>query len=234
MINLEEKFKNASIGEIGRSLIEAFDNNDIKQVKFLLKHTTLENSDKLQSFVNDSLIKSCEHGNLSMVQYLLTSTELKLNAAINARKGLPLINACGNGHLDIVKYLLTSPELKEHANIHIDNDSALISACGSRHLNVFKYLLTSSELKDHANLNAREGEIFDICFKHNQKNDRLEIINYLIFDLNIERTEYINNLLTEYPNEKVEEWFKLRKLNNELNKELPLTEIGSTNKKNKL
>jgi hypothetical protein len=56
--------------------------------------------------------------------------------------------------------------------------------------------------------------------------NQIEVIKYFIFNLNIERSNYINEFLEKKPNKEVEDLFRLRKLNQDLNNELSL---GSNN-----
>lgn len=138
------------------------------------------------------------------------------------------IKYCNSGHLDIVKYLLTSPDLKEHVDIHACNDGGFQWACLNGHLDIVQYLLTSPELKDHVNIHTAK----DYGFQWSGINNHFNIIQYLILDMNIKKTKDIQEYLKEYPNEQIENMFKLRDLNKKLEKELVSDKIN--NKKMKV
>ena len=91
-----------------------------------------------------------------------------------------------------------------------------ISACQQGSVDKVKYLLSSPDLNKHADIHAWSDLGFTCaCVRKN-----LEIIEYLIFDMNIEKTKKIEKYLKNKPNEQVKKWFRLRELNNKLEQEL--------------
>lgn len=127
------------------------------------------------------------------------------------------IRSCKFDWFEYVVYLLTSPELSNHADIHANNDLGLRLACCRKNFKIVTFLLSSPTLKDHANIHANHDEPFFRIFHH----EDLDMIKYLIFDLNIEKTQQIQDYLISSPNLQVESWFELRELNKSLNQELP-------------
>lgn len=126
-----------------------------------------------------------------------------------------LILACGNGYLDKVKYLLTSPKLQIHADIHAEDDSPIVCASYHGYINIVKYLLSSSELKEHSNIHAQD----DFAFRTACDSEKIETIQYYIFDLNIEKSIFIEKHLNERNGhfiEKVKYMFKVRELSEQL------------------
>ena len=130
------------------------------------------------------------------------------------------IDSCENGYLEVVKYLLTSPDLKEHADIHADNDNGFIDSCVNGYLEVVKYLLTSPELTEHADIHAK----YDLGFKWACRDGHLEVIKYLIIDMNIDKTNYIEEYLNENKDKKyvqqATELFNTRVLHHQLNENI--------------
>jgi len=118
--------------------------------------------------------------------------------------------------LEGVKYALTSKELRNNIDIHHMNDIGIRWACRYGYMEIVEYLLTSKELTEHANIHACNDESFKFALEN--KNEKL--LKYLIFDINIDKTHYIEEHLKTYPNAQVEEWFKIKNLNNELKNEL--------------
>lgn len=127
-----------------------------------------------------------------------------------------LLISCKSGDLDSVRVLLTSPDLPIHADIHYRDDEALHTSYRSKHIEITKYLLASPELKEHANVESKLSNIF--CYPYSQ-ND-MEFLQYLIFDFNIQKTEYMKQYLDAYKSEEVENMFKIRDLNKDLEKVL--------------
>lgn len=124
--------------------------------------------------------------------------------------------ACFDGNMDAVKYFLTSPDVKEHIDIHYDNDDGLFHACNTGKFEVIKYLLTSPELKEHANIHADNDWIFSAIYAKK----RTDVIRFLVFDMNIEKTKEIQRQLDYAPDVEVINMFKIRELNQQLEQSL--------------
>jgi hypothetical protein len=126
--------------------------------------------------------------------------------------------ACSNNNLEAVKYLLTSPELMYHPSLTADNEPLRI-ACNSNFPEMVKYFLSSPNLKEHANIYENEQQAFkDAC-----NGGSTEVLQYLIFEYNIEETpaikEYLNTSSQSF-NETIKNMFILREVNKDLNNEL--------------
>jgi hypothetical protein len=125
------------------------------------------------------------------------------------------IQACANGDLKKISYLLTSPELPIHANIHASKDQGFITACECKRTEVAKYLLSSTELKEHANLHAQG----DTPFYKSMCNKNYELIEFFIFEHNLQRDESIRSYLNIFPKKEediINKMFEVRDLNNQL------------------
>ena len=81
-------------------------------------------------------------------------------------------------------------------------------------------MLTSSELKKHANIHAKDDTGFRIACR----DGHLEVIKYLIIDMNIDKTNYIEKNLNENKdNKNVQQAIKLfntRNLHHQLNENI--------------
>jgi hypothetical protein len=128
--------------------------------------------------------------------------------------------ACYSGNLELVKYLLTSKDLKTHVNIHTNylgsDDYSLLISCQYGHLEIVKYLTSSPDLKEHVNIHTNKDRPLFLAYEKGF----LDIVKYFIFDLNIEKSEFIKNNLKKQPIEEIENWFELRELKQELQSEL--------------
>lgn len=176
-----------------------------------------EFKDLSQLWLDEAFKKACKDNDLDKVKFLLTSPRLEKHANIHYRDYQGFIFACICGHLEIVKYLMTSPDLTFHASVHSDSGQGLISASKGGHLELVKYLLTSPDLDEHADIHAN----YDAVFCGASERDNFEVIKFLIFEMNIEKTKYIKTYLEDYPNERIENMFKIRELNQQLESELP-------------
>jgi ankyrin repeat protein len=229
--NVYDKYKNYSKNELTDELLVACQNGELELVKYLLTSPELKNKPDVNINFGAPLIWAAQFNGIDIVKYLLTSEELPKKANIKKSGGKALILACINGNPDIVKYLLGSPELKNHADIHYDNDEAFRWACENGNIDIIKYMLFSPEIKEHINIHDNQDRAFKLaCEKANEQKSTLE---YFIFDLNIKRTININKYLKENYNPIAEHMFQIRKVNKDLNKNLPTNKIGKI-KTNKL
>lgn len=95
--------------------------------------------------------------------------------------------------------------------------------CLYEDLNEIKYLLTSPNLKNRPNIHYN----WDASFAQLLNDESIEILKYLIFEQNMEKTEKINTLLGAWPNEfrtEITKMFAVRDLSNSLNQELEISE----------
>ncbi len=249
---LYERYKDFEKKDLEAHFSQACISGDIEKIKFLLTSDKLKKNINIHFDDDHGFIMACENGQLETVKYLLTSPDLKEHADIHACLDWGLSMACRSGNLEIVKYLLTSPDLKDHAHIHADDDQALFQAFLDGHLHVIKYLLTSPDLKDHATIypndhlraatskgyihildflfnspelkeNLSPHQSNDIVFNTACKKQNLEVLNYLIFDLNIDISPYIEYYFNDEQSDfadKVKNLFEMRELNKSLSEDL--------------
>lgn len=152
-----------------------------------------------------------------IVKFLLTSKKLKNHANIHAQDDVLLINACSNNNVDMVNFLLTSPDLKEHIDIHTKGgngdyyyydantpDIAFQAAYYNNSLDVIKYLLFSQKLKDKIDLTLHTEKIFEQIYNGNFSEDKkIETLNFLILEADLEKTPKISHfLVSSKPNKK--------------------------------
>lgn len=74
------------------------------------------------------------------------------------------------------------------------------------HKDLMNFLLTDSDLKTHADLHAKNDHVFLSALTTNNK----EILEFLINDLKIEKTEHIDVLLDKFPSPEIESLFNNR------------------------
>jgi ankyrin repeat protein len=187
-----------------------------------------------QEEIDKSFLLACKYGHLDKVKYLLTSPEIFLHADINVKYmntySYPLIFAAKEGHLDVVKYLLEDPDI----DIKTNNGAAFCYACHQGQLQIAKYLLSNQKYRNNVSLN----EAIEYGFSNALANKQNSVLEYLIFELNIERSGYITEYLKQYSNNDfknyIEGLFDKREIKKSLEKELICDKIINKPSKIKL
>jgi hypothetical protein len=148
--------------------------------------------------INKEFLDSFAHRDYELIEYLLTSDKLHYKADIHTKNDIVLFNACRERDLTAVKFLLTSSKLKEHSNINAKNKhygSPIKAACIAESLDIIQFLLTEPQFKDKINLKKEFEDIFHAAFFARSHNS----LKYLIIEFELEKTEYISHLLSNYP-----------------------------------
>ena len=246
---MNEDIQNLSYDELKNSLTNAVNTNDIEAVKSLFKHPLIQEDNKYQNFINVTYALACKEGSLELVELFLTSPEFKLNADINSGFGKPLLNAAENNHADVIKYIIfsenfdpniaihndepiyqsilkeyvdvvecfySSPQVKEQFDIFSSSNSFLECACTFGQFNLVKLLMTSPYLKDDILEYNIKNALIAAC-----NNKHYDIVQYLILDCLIEKTEEIEQYLKDKPNSIANNIFTNRELNETLNNKTP-------------
>lgn len=221
MIDDPTKYHEYSVTELHTAIAMAITRGSLEDIKYIFRSPFVENKDKINIHLNKEafLEEACTYGHLDIVRYLLTSPDLKEHADITANSHYCFQQACQSGHIELVKYMATSPELKVHSDITAANNVALQNACCKNHVEIVRYLLTSVDLKIHT-LMDDESHRAHGSFKLACVNNCIDVLHYLIFDYNIEKTDYLKFIIEAYPNSEVEKMFKQRDVHDELIQEL--------------
>jgi len=162
-----------------------------------------------------SLTKACDQGDFNKVKELLTSTKLKDVIKINHNNYL--LAACLSNNVDIVRYFFTSDTIKNYNDLGADSDYELLLSCNGNHLDVVKFLLESDDVENKPNIHYKD----DLIFNNTLFRKQVELLEYLIFDLKIEKTEGIQRRLNNNKNDiefnkQVAKWFEIRDLEKDL------------------
>lgn len=121
--------------------------------------------------------------------------------------------ACTDSNFELIKFLLTSKDIPINADIHYSN--AIVNVCMNNNLEIIKYLLTSDELTEKFNVHNGHDYLFRIAHLH----QKMDILDYLIFDFKIKETQLIKMYIGS--NMKTINMF----INRDLNQELPVSKI---------
>lgn len=130
------------------------------------------------------------------------------------------IVACRIGDLEAVDYFLTSSEIPFNAEINMPEKNGFVAlsvACSRNRVDVVKFLANSSKLKQKANLHIQDDAAFNSAIIA----ENLEIINFFIFDMAIDKSKNIETILQMYGDYSMSskyaiEAFRIRDLKNEL------------------
>lgn len=222
MIDDPSKYNDYNVTELHTAITMAITRGSLEDVKYIFTSPSVKNQHQINIhlYKESFLEEACTYGHLDIVKFLLTSPDLKEHSDITANSHYCFQNACQSGHIEVVKYMASSPELKVHSDITAANNLALQSACCKNHVEVVSYLLTSPDLKVHPKMDDISHRAHG-SFKLASINNSLDVLQYLIFDYHIEKTEYLKFIIEYYPNSEVEKMFKLRDVHDELKQELP-------------
>jgi ankyrin repeat protein len=223
-----DNFKNKNQHELNELFVNACITGELDVVKYLLTSPELNIHAQINYNQNDGLYFATVQNHVPIVEYLLTSPELTEKANIvdkNSNGGNdPFISCCAEGHIYLLKLFLTSPKIKKRVLLSEREDEALHYATKNNQFEVVKYLMTSPDLWRKANP--------DLAFRKAYENGNLEMVKYLIFELNIKRSPYIRLYMGRNPNDTIDSWFDMKELNQDLKSELLTNE--SIQKKLKL
>lgn len=161
---------------------------------------------------------ACSYGDLDVVKYILTSNDVpfKLDPRGEDAECDGFLHAIDNNHLNIIEFLTTSELLEQHIDIDVFDNHLFISACGDNYLDIVKFSLTSPKLTKHADIHARE----DAGFFQALKNLSDEVLKYLIFDRDIQKTEYIKFYINDDNRKDIDMMFKKKKFHTNIKNSL--------------
>lgn len=256
--------KNTSdlLDEFKLSFSLAQSQKNIEPIKNLFKRQNLSYTDDEKEYLVNALTYSLENNYLDIVDYLLTSSDLKENPCIFKFEN-PLQIASKNGYLDIFEYFSDRfKQYYPKSELDIVYFGLIGEASEYGNLNIVKYILDHPKIKDHKNLTKFEsqslqwaflkGHLEIVKFYYPVRTDKpfeenfflnavtgshFDIVKYCIFELNISLSEHIKEALTMYNDSRthqVQDFFKIRDLNCELEKELSSDTINKNNKKSKI
>ncbi len=188
----------------------------LQSIKFILTSKDLDHHAFIHAKNGEALELACENGCLDVVKYLLTSRELNQNAYLSASA---FTDACSMDQVEVIKYLFENHYGKDELNINAIY-SGFIQTCRYGSLKSLKYIWENTELKDSEELSTNLSTIFGLAHIGNH----LDIVQYMIFNLDIEKDEIVKGYLKSNPNEKVNQWFELRDLNSDLSDNLSTTD----------
>lgn len=166
-------------------------------------------------------------GHVNILDYYLTSPDLASFFKKTKIKDF-LIAATGSGHVHILEYFLNQ---KDFSPIFFNNIDYLFShACNSGHINVLEYLIKFPTLIQNNSLNnvCNKG-IIGAC-----ENNQIEVINYLIFKLDLQLDQNTKEHLIGINRSDVIEIVNKKELEKKLSKDLAVNQCRQSNKNLKI
>ncbi len=230
--------------------IEACTGNHLDILKYLFSLDNNKKTNYLENRNEAVLSVAAAYGHLNIIKFLLLDKDIDyidLSSNSNA-----FVSACGSNQLEVVKYLTSSPEIKNHTATEHYN-SGFEQACKNNCVDIVRYLMEDLSLSHNIGefnykkvmqdiCNNNSIDVLDYLFKHSYLKENInidyyfiklvedsshtknyDIINYLIFEDNLQMSQRLEKDLED--NENIKSWFKIRDLNNELNKEIPIKDL---------
>ncbi len=177
--------------------------------------------------LNTAFFIASENNQIKVIDYLSNHQQLKDNETKKYSPNLYLHTAVMQGHKEMVEYLLLSKNPIISCDIHSEDDRALIYSFTYNHLDIAKFLLYSDKIEEHANIHTQKDSIFKFLCELNDP----QPLEFLIFEMNIDKTDEIKKLLQEPKYQFIEKMFEIRDLNINLN--INLSGKKSVNSKQK-
>jgi hypothetical protein len=186
-------------------------------IKYLIESSPFQNRINREHYITEYFKISCENGHLKTVEYLSKDLHVqRSNPAILFSIGLT--NAAKDGRLNIIKYLLKEFKYLLNEDV-IKNGNLTNTACEYGEVPILKYLHSINVLH-----NDNIHEHSDCHFRAAYENNNFDVVKYLIFDLNLDKTDDIAAILKEKPNKEIEKMFMMRDLNSNLKSEMSINQ----------
>ncbi len=169
--------------------------------------------------LNYALIDACKALEFDKAKYIMVSPELTEHGSPLAFESAALREVAKQGSIEMVEYILNLEETKDKSQFFAN--IALTEACSHNQLGLVNYLLNSSNIPHNAELDCFGG---GGAFYFASRNDALDVLQYLIYEMNIEKNDAIKKQIGFLENmdtiTKISDWFKNRELVNQLKDEL--------------
>lgn len=178
--------------KINKAFVEACFRNEQDLVNYLLNSPELKHHANINFDNDDGLSQAIMQGHFDLVKYLLTSKDLVVCANLTSNGFEPFKLACKSGKLEIVQFLFTLPQVKERFNIF--REIGIIDAVYKDQKEVLKFLLV--DLRNE----AYTDRLYNNAFKDAYMYEKLDLLEFLIIDLKLEKNKEVINYLTEQEN----------------------------------
>jgi len=195
--------------ELVKYLIESPELTEHSQIPFL--HRSSQNP----------IVLSLENNNFDLFKYLISVAKGK-DERLNDYVSRATHSFASESDLSSIKNMIEVGKKYDNEILTAILEGIVHSACYTNSVEPIKYIFGSPELKQYVDIHKDNDSIFHGALTLTRRTKDIDVLQYLIFDLNITETERIKNLRSRIPREEVEKLFKLRDLSETLGKDLSL------------
>lgn len=163
------------------------------------------------------LSKGFEGGHIDVINFFENKLKVK-KVNFNSTITSGLISAASKGHIEVIRLFFLNKDYEELINFEFRTGAIIYAASGHNQLKVLQFLLETEGVKEKYNIHMDNDCIFKLAYE----NFHYDVLKYLIFELNIDKTSQIESHLIKNTSrdENCKNWFESRELKNILNKEL--------------
>lgn len=154
--------------------------------------------------------KACEKGFVNIIDYLIKTKEVANNINLDFQENIGFFIACDYGRIEVLDYYFSHQEYKKMTGLI---NKVFITSCEKNNIKLYQLLKNTGLL---SKINPKWNKWYG--FKLACKNEMTEIINDIIFELNMPLDEEIKEWLKEEKYERVINIFKKRDIYNQLKK----------------
>lgn len=154
--------------------------------------------------------KACEKGFVNIIDYLIKTKEVAKNINLDFQENIGFFIACDYGRIEVLDYYFSHQEYKKMTGLI---NKVFITSCEKNNIKLYQLLKNTGLL---SKINPKWNKWYG--FKLACKNEMTEIINDIIFELNMPLDEEIKEWLKEEKYERVINIFKKRDIYNQLKK----------------
>jgi hypothetical protein len=192
----------------------ACEHNQIGILKYFINSTNWSDSFNNFFILSENAREVCRDGNIDIIKYLFNEPKIKDK---NSLYDFILYNASCFDRLDIVEYILENFSSNPSIQMSIMNGQMLNSACEYGNLNILQYYFNSPKFINHSHREIHKEDLFKIALN----GQNMEILQYLIIDLELKKNKVIKEALVKKGNDEVEKLFTIRDLKKSLEENLP-------------
>jgi len=193
---------------LNKKFNKACEEGEVYSLRQILKeypgYINLENNDGY------GFKKACEKGFVNIIDYLIKTKEVAKNIDLDFQENIGFFIACDNEKIEVLDYYFSHQEYKKMAGLI---NKVFITSCEKNNIKLYQFLKNIGLLNK---INPKWNKWYG--FKLACKNEMTEIINDIIFELNMPLDEGIKEWLKEEKYERVINIFKKRDIYNQLKK----------------
>lgn len=219
--NIHTRYYEASgEAEIDACLEIAASKNYEDLLKFFLEDKRVCHQFDLTRKAHSLAYAACGNGHLNILSYLGRNKLTKDLIQYSGKERVNLlVEAARNNHVHIMDYLLHSKDIPQNSKIDDDDNWIYVHSCSEGALDAVKMI---AEYGTKKNFHTMNDMPFINCYRSKDREKQAAVLNFLIFDLQLELTEEIQKVIKD--DEETKNKFKLRELNNKLENKLNVKE----------